>query len=92
MRFLFWNIRGLGKRSRKRQVREFIADHNLEVVGIQETIKETFTDRELLDLLGNKDFSWKWSAARGRSGGSLWALIKKLLKWRIFAFWSIVSQ
>jgi hypothetical protein len=24
MRFLFWNVRGLGKSSRKKQVREFI--------------------------------------------------------------------
>lgn len=34
MRFLFWNIRGLGKGSRKKQVREFIEEHNLQMVGI----------------------------------------------------------
>lgn len=71
MRFLFWNVRGLGKgsRSRRRQVREYIEEHNLEVVGLQETIKETFTDAELHDMAGNKDFSWIWSPAQGRSGG-----------------------
>jgi hypothetical protein len=26
MRFLFWNVRGLGKESRKRQVKDFIKD------------------------------------------------------------------
>lgn len=57
MRFLFWNVRGLGKSSRKKQGREFIEEHNLQVVGLQETIKESFLDRDLLDLVGNKVFS-----------------------------------
>jgi exonuclease III len=70
MRFFFWNVRGLGKESRKRQVKDFIEEHNMEVVGLQETIKADFTDRELRELLGNRDFSWKWSPVKGRSGGS----------------------
>jgi hypothetical protein len=41
------------------------------VVGLQETIKESFSDSELYDLSGNRDFSWKWSPAKGRSGGLL---------------------
>jgi exonuclease III len=57
MRFLFWNVRGLGKGSRRRQVRDFFDEHNLEVVGLQETIKEYFSDSELYDLSGNRDFS-----------------------------------
>jgi len=57
MRFLFWNVRGLGKGSRRRQVRDFIDEHNPEVVGLQETIKEYFSDSELYDLSGNRDFS-----------------------------------
>jgi exonuclease III len=57
MRFLFWNVRGLGKGSRRRQVRDFFDEHNLEVVGLQETIKEYFSNSELYDLSGNRDFS-----------------------------------
>jgi exonuclease III len=57
MRFLFWNVRGLGKGSRRRQVRDFFDEHNPEVVGLQETIKESFSDSELYDLSGNRDFS-----------------------------------
>lgn len=75
MRFLFWNVRGLGKGSRRRQVREFINDHNLEVVGLQETIKNSFSDAELLELAGNRNFSWSWTPAKGRSGGILWGVI-----------------
>lgn len=68
----------MGKGSRKRQVREFIEEHNLQVLDLQETIKESFLDKDLLDLSGNKVFSWKWSSAKGRSGAFLWASIKKV--------------
>lgn len=74
MMFLFWNARGLGKGSRRRRVKEFIEEHNLEVVGLQETIRETFTDRELRELAGSRDFTWKWSSSKGRSGGILMGL------------------
>lgn len=40
----------MGKGSRKRQVKDFIEEHNLEVVVLQETIKDDFTDRELRDF------------------------------------------
>jgi exonuclease III len=56
MRLLFWNVRVLGKGSRRRQVREFIEEHNLEVIGLQETIKESFYDADLYELSGNRDF------------------------------------
>lgn len=44
---------------------------DLDLVGIQETIKRDFSDRELKETVGNKDFSWFWSPARGHSGGLL---------------------
>lgn len=52
MKFLFWNIRGLGKPARKRQLKELIAKERFDVLGVQETIKKDFTDRELKDLAG----------------------------------------
>jgi exonuclease III len=59
MRFLFWNVRGVGKDSRRKQVKEFIEEHKLEVVGLQETIKDDFTVSELRELSDDKVFSWK---------------------------------
>jgi len=43
MTTLFWNIRGMGKRSRIRQLKEIIITEKVEIVGIQETIKQDFT-------------------------------------------------
>jgi hypothetical protein len=42
---------------------------DLDIVAIQETIKHDFSDQELKDMVGNKDFSWIWALARGHSGG-----------------------
>lgn len=71
MRFLFWNVRGLGKGSRRKQVKEYIEQHNLGIVGLQETKKSSFLDSELRELAGSRDFTWKWLPALGRSGGIL---------------------
>jgi hypothetical protein len=40
-------------------------------VGIQETIKQDFSDKELKELAGSADFAWKWIPAKGHSGGLL---------------------
>jgi exonuclease III len=39
MKILIWNIRGIGKPARVRQLKEMILQEQVEVVGIQETIK-----------------------------------------------------
>ena len=43
----------------------------MDFLGLQETIKQTFTKTDLHNLCGGKNFYWIWSAARGRSGGIL---------------------
>jgi len=85
MRFLFWNVRGLGKSSRKQQVREFIEEHKLQMVGLQETMKESFTDRELLDIAGTKDFTWQWLPPKGKSGGILMGVCLETLELEDFS-------
>lgn len=69
MRTLFWNVKGLGKAFRRNWVKEHILDEDLDVVAIQETIKQDFADWELKEMAGNRDFSWFWVPARGHSGG-----------------------
>jgi exonuclease III len=71
MRILFWNVRGLGKANRRSWVKEHILTEDLDIVAIQETIKQDFIDIELKELSGNTDFNWLWVPARGHLGGSL---------------------
>lgn len=52
-------------------VLKHIMQENLDLVGIQETIKQDFSDRELKEMSGSIDFIWKCIPARGHSGGLL---------------------
>lgn len=71
MKFMFWNIRGLGKPARRRHLPEIIDKERMDVVGIQETIKKGFSVKDLKALAGKGEFVWLWSAAIGHSGGLL---------------------
>jgi exonuclease III len=45
MRFLSWNVRGLGKAYRS-LVKNHILQEDLDLVALQETIRQDFKDRE----------------------------------------------
>lgn len=65
MKIIFWNVRGLGKSYRRSLVRKHILFDNLEIVALQETIKQDFDDGELKELAGSQNFSWYWSPSGG---------------------------
>jgi exonuclease III len=44
---LIWNIRGFGIEGRRRQLKEYLRQENVDIVGLQETIKQNFL---LVDL------------------------------------------
>jgi exonuclease III len=71
MRIMMWNVRGLGKAARHRQTRDYISQERIDIIGIQETIKSDFSDKELADIAGGVSFSWVWLEAKGKSGGIL---------------------
>lgn len=70
MKVLFWNIRGIRAKGRSKQLMDMVAEQHIDLVCLQETMKEGFTDKELIALCENC-FTWHYSAARGRSGGML---------------------
>lgn len=80
MRLLFWNIRGLGNARRRRQLRELVFEQKVEIICLQETIKDSLTDKELKDLLGGH-FSWRYVAAKGHSGGMMTGVKDILYEW-----------
>ena len=71
MKCMFWNVRGLGTAHRRGLIFNHVIQENLDIVGIQETIKQEFSDHELKDMSDTVDFAWKWTPARGHSGGLL---------------------
>lgn len=50
MRVFFWNTRGMGKKSRVGLLKDFMFRQKVDIVGVQETIKQNFSDAELLSL------------------------------------------
>ena len=80
MKALIWNVRGLGNKSRVRQLRELIQKEQVDIVGLQETIKQDFSYAELESLAPGGLFSWKWTPAQGHSGGILLGVKQDILQ------------
>ena len=51
MKVLFWNIKGLGRATRRRQLKELVCSERGDAVGIQETIKKK-NQRERVEMSG----------------------------------------
>lgn len=50
---------------------ELMAKHQVDVVCLQETIKQHFTPRELASIARGQHMFWDWISPEGRSGGLL---------------------
>lgn len=50
---------------------ELTSKHQVDVICLQETIKQKFTNRELTSLARGQDMFWEWISPEGRSGGLL---------------------
>ena len=71
MRAGFYNMRGFGRPGRRTQIRDLISREQLDFVGLQETIKASFTPAELLSIDPRGRFAWQFVSACGHSGGML---------------------
>jgi exonuclease III len=67
-----WNIQGLGKPARMRQLSELIIKEKVDVVGVQETIKQSFSLRELQRLNQGESTVGSGCQQLATLEGSLW--------------------
>jgi hypothetical protein len=75
-----WNIRGFGARGRRNQLRNFLRLHNIDIIFLQESIKQDFTLQELENLEFGDKFFWSWLPASGLSGGLLLGIHDSVLE------------
>ena len=47
MRVLIWNMRGFGRRGRRNQLREYLRKVKVDIIILQETIRQSLVDHEL---------------------------------------------
>ncbi|KAK1693140.1 hypothetical protein QYE76_009837 [Lolium multiflorum] len=62
---------GFGRRGRRTLLKDYLRLHKIDLVFLQETIKQDFTDTELRSLEIGDKFFWNWLPANGHSGGML---------------------
>lgn len=68
--FLSWNARGLGIPQKRRALRDLISFNKIDILGIQETKKDSFTSR-ILNALSPSITFWLFKSSVGSSGGIL---------------------
>ncbi|KAL8499021.1 hypothetical protein ACS0TY_022108 [Phlomoides rotata] len=74
MKIMSYNVRGLGKKAKRREVRDIIKKQRIELCCVQEMKWEEVTKFRCMSLWGNSNFDWAYSESVGRSGGivSIW--------------------
>ena len=71
MNGMFSNSRGLRDLAKHLFFADCVRDHNLDFLGISETVRRDFSQALLNCLSGGVDFTWISRPPRGRSGGIL---------------------
>ena len=71
MKALFWNVRGFAARGRRDQIHDLVCGENIDILGLVETFKESFSPSELSAVAGMNRFDWHFLPASGHSGGIL---------------------
>ncbi|KAL8488622.1 hypothetical protein ACS0TY_024783 [Phlomoides rotata] len=74
MKVMSYNVRGLGQRMKRMDVKQKIIQNRIEFCCIQESKIEEMEEKIGNDLWYNKEYDWVWREAEGRSGGiiSIW--------------------
>jgi exonuclease III len=66
-----FNCRGVGKKGMSKFLSDFISEHNVDFLGLQETIKTNYSSTFFKNIDPQGLFDWKWISSTGRSGGIL---------------------
>ncbi|KAL8485188.1 hypothetical protein ACS0TY_027479 [Phlomoides rotata] len=74
MKILCYNVRGLGKKAKRRGVKDIIKKQEIELCCIQETKIQEVSKIRCMSLWRNPNFDWAYNESEGRSGGilSIW--------------------
>ena len=77
MKGVFWNCRGVGKKGMSTCLIDMISANELDFIGLQETMKKSYTPAFFRQIDPYQKFHWEWIPSRGKSGGILCGLNKE---------------
>lgn len=87
MILISYNIRGLGKKEKRRDVRDLLRKVRADVYCLQESKLEEVTNRTVRAIWGNSKYDWEFAKSEGNSGGiiTIWnpSLFQKMSSWSI---------
>ncbi|KAL8472766.1 hypothetical protein ACS0TY_029839 [Phlomoides rotata] len=82
-----FNVRGLGKKIKKNDVKQMIIQNGIDMCCIQESKIEKIEEKIVKELWFDRDFDWVWRESEGREGGiiSIWnrKVFSKISLWHI---------
>lgn len=64
-------MRGFGGDDKQRFLREMVFDMKIDFLGLQETMRQTYSRNDLQKICAGRDFHWHHTPSRGKSGGLL---------------------
>ena len=64
-------MRGFGRKGSQTQLKDYMKKSKIDILRLQETIRQDFSLSELQNLIGNDTLFWSWTPASGHSGGIL---------------------
>lgn len=71
MKILSWNIRGVGRPEKRRNIKKLLDDRKIDMVLFQETKKSSICDVVVKSLWYKDSFQFMIVDAEGRAGGLL---------------------
>ncbi|KAL8513844.1 hypothetical protein ACS0TY_013094 [Phlomoides rotata] len=72
MKVISYNIRGLGCRTKRKEIRDLVKKLRVDVCCIQESKKEEVNERLCKSVWGNwSKIGWAYSGSEGRAGGMI---------------------
>jgi exonuclease III len=80
MKGIFWNIRGMGKKSRKQCIIDVVKEYDIDFIGIQETKTREFSNNSLNALSGRKQFCCLTPCQEGNNSVRIGFLLKEVLE------------
>lgn len=80
-----YNVRGLGRREKRKEVKELLRKVKADLCCLQETKLESVNKRIIKSICGNSSCEWEFAESEGNSGGlfSVWnpSIFQKVSSW-----------